>query len=247
MDLKLKNKRVLVLGSSTGLGFAIAKAFAAEGATVAVTSREMHRAELAAEKIPGSEPFMCDLLKENAGREIVKIVSKPLAFGGIDILVTNAGGPPKGLFSDLKGSDWDEGYHGVWRSAIDAIHEVLPQMRERKWGRIILSTSTASKEPIPKLTVSNAYRAGLIGVMKTVSQEVAEDGVTVNAILPGYTKTKRLEEFKIPEKSLTDQIPARRLGRPEELAALAVFLGSEQAAYISGQSIACDGGLTRGL
>jgi len=247
MDFKLENKRVLVLGSSTGLGFAIAKAFAAEGAVVGVTSREMHRAEQAAEQIPGSMAFMCDLLQPGAGKRLVQTVSKPLALGGIDILVTNAGGPPKGLFSELKEEDWDAGYHGLWRSAIDAIHAVLPQMRERKWGRIIMCTSTSSKEPIPKLTISNAYRAGLIGVMKTVSQEVASDQITVNAIMPGYTKTKRLEEFKIPEEQLITNIPAGRLGRPEEFAALATFLGSEQAAYINGQTIACDGGLIRGL
>lgn len=247
MDYDLTNKRVLVLGSSSGLGFAIAKAFGAEGAQVAVTSREMSRAEEASEKIPGSLPFMCDLLEKDAGRQLVQAISKPLALGGIDILVTNAGGPPKGLFTELSGDDWDAGYQGLWRSAIDAIHAVLPQMQERKCGRIIMCTSTSSKEPIPKLTVSNAYRAGLIGVMKTVSQEVAHHQITVNAIMPGYTKTKRLEEFKVPKDELISQIPARRLGTPEEFAALAVFLGSKQASYITGQTIGCDGGLIRGL
>ncbi|WP_420420801.1 SDR family oxidoreductase [Simkania sp.] len=247
MDFKLENKRVLVLGSSTGIGFAIAKAFADEGAIVGVTSREMHRAEEASEKIPGSMPFMCNLLQPSAGKQLVQTVSKPLALGGIDILVTNAGGPKTGHFNELKGEDWDAGYYGLWRSAIDAVHTVLPQMQERKWGRIIMCTSFAAKEPVPKLSISNGYRAGLVGVMKTVSEEVAADQITANIIMPGYTKTKRLEDFIIPEEELIAKIPAGRLGRPEEFAALATFLGSEQAAYITGQAIVCDGGLTRGL
>jgi len=247
MDFKLENKRVLVLGSSSGLGFAIAKSFAAEGAIVAVTSREISRAEQAAEKIPGSMGFMCDLTQPNAGKQLVQTVSKPLALGGIDILVTNAGGPPKGPFSEIKGEDWDLGYQSLWRSAIDAIQAALPAMCERKWGRIIMCTSTSSKEPIPDLAISNGYRAGLIGIMKTVSQEVAADQVTINAIMPGSTKTKRLDDLKVPTDQLIANIPAKRLGKPEELAALATFLGSEQAAYITGQTIACDGGLICGL
>lgn len=247
MDFNLKDKRVLVLGSSTGLGFAMAQAFAKEGAIVAVTSREIGRAEQASEKIPGSTAFRCDLTEPGAGKQLIQAVSAPLALGGIDILVTNAGGPPKGLFSELKGEDWDAGYHGLWRSAIDTIYTVLPQMRERKWGRIIMSTSTSSKEPIPNLTISNAYRAGLLGVMKTVSQEVAADQVTVNAIMPGYIQTNRLKELNVPEEQMIAQIPAGRLGKPEELASLALFLASDAAAYITGQSIACDGGRIRGL
>ena len=241
MDLNLKGKRILILGSSTGLGFAIAKAYAEEGAIVGITSRNLKQAETRAIELSNAEPFAIDLSQKNAGRTVVE------NFGHIDILITNAGGPPKGKFTDLSSNTWYEAYNSLWMSAIDAIKAALPSMQKQKWGRIIMSTSTSSREPIPALTISNAYRSGLLGVMKSVSQEVANEGITVNAIMPGYTKTKRLEELKIPEETLIENIPAGRLGLPEEFAALALFLGSEQAAYITGQAIACDGGLIRGI
>lgn len=244
MDLQLNGKNVLVLGSSSGLGFAIAKAYSDEGAKTAIVSRSIGRAEKASKMIKNSTAFQCDLTLPSAGINIVEEVTSKL--GSIDILVTNTGGPPKGKFMDLNQEDWLKGYNSLWMSAIDSIKAVIPQMRERKWGRIILSTSLSSKQPVFNLTISNAYRSGLIGVMKTVSNEVAEFGITVNAILPGYTKTERLAELNIPDHILSEDIPAKRVGRPEEFAALAVFLGSEQAAYITGQSIACDGGTIRG-
>jgi 3-oxoacyl-[acyl-carrier protein] reductase len=143
---------------------------------------------------------------------------------------------------DLKTEDWDNSFRGLWMSAIDSIKAVAPQMMERKWGRIILSTSTSAKEIIPNLALSNAYRFGLMGVMKTVSLELAPHNITVNAILPGFTKTKRLIELGVNEEEVSKTIPMGRLGTPEEFAALAVFLGSVRASYITGQAIACDGG-----
>ena len=241
MDLKLKGKRVLVLGSSSGLGFAIAKAYAEEGAYVALTSRDLKRAEEAAKQIPNAKPFAADLLEEKGGRKVVEAVGK------IDILITNAGGPPKGSFLELSTKDWETGYHSLWMSAIDAIHAALPAMIQQKWGRIILNTSTSAREPIEGLTLSNAYRPGLLGLMKSLSREVAAEGVTVNAIMPGSTKTRRMEELNISDTVIKQTIPAQRLGKPEEFAALALFLGSESAAYITGQAIACDGGLIRGI
>lgn len=240
-----QKKRTLILGSSTGLGFAIAEAYANAGAQVAVTSRDLKRAEEAANQLPGASAFACDLSQEKAGRHIVDEVVKK--FGGIDILITNAGGPPEGMPSELTDADWMVGYHSLWMSAIDAIHEAYPHMKKQNWGRILLSTSFSAKQPVPTLTISNAYRSGLNGLMKTVAIEAAPHGVTVNSILPGYTKTARLKEFKVSEKDLVAQIPAGRLGKPEEFAALALFLGSDEASYITGQSIACDGGLIRSL
>lgn len=245
MDLGLKNKRVLVLGSSSGLGFAIAKAYSEEGAITAIVSRAAERARAASEQIKNSTPFTCDLTEPSAGRKIVEEVTTVI--GGIDILVTNAGGPPKGSFFEISEKEWEVAYRGLWMSAIDTIKEVSSQMKERRWGRIIMSTSVSSKEPIPNLAVSNAYRSGLMGVMKTVSNELAPYGITVNAVLPGFTKTKRLLELKVDETQLCKNIPAGRLGIPEELASLAVFLGSERASYITGQAIACDGGSMRGF
>ena len=241
MQLNIKGKKALVLGSSSGLGFAIAKALSDEGVHVAITSRKRSRAEKAAAKLQNATPYPCDLLEEDAGKKIVEAV------GPIDILVTNAGGPPMGDFLDLSPDDWEKGYHGLWMSAIQSIQAALPLMQKQKWGRIILSTSTSSRQPIPELTISNAYRPGLLGIMKTVSMEVAGDGVTVNAIMPGSTHTRRMEDFKIPLEELAEQVPAKRLGKPEEFAALAAFLASEPAAYITGQAIACDGGIIRGI
>lgn len=243
MDLGLKKKRVLVQGSSSGLGFAIAKAFAEEGALVAICSRNPQKIQAAAQQIPSSAPFVCDLDQQGAAEKLVKeVIDK---WGGIDCLVINTGGPPKGSFLDLSNSDWDKGFEKLYLSAIESMRAALPSMKEQKWGRILLSTSTAAKEPIKDLTISNALRSGLLGLMKTVSNEVASFGITVNALMPGFTKTERLAELKVPESELIKQVPAHRLGLPEEYAALALFLASSRAAYITGQAIACDGGLIK--
>jgi 3-oxoacyl-[acyl-carrier protein] reductase len=223
----------------------MAKAFADEGAKVAICSHDIGKIEAAAKKIQGSLPFVCDLEKSGEGTRLVKDVKSRL--GGLDVLVTNSGGPPKGHFSALKMEDWEKGFRGLWMGPLECIYEALPSMKEQKWGRIILSTSTSAKEPIAGLTISNAMRAGLLGLMKTLSIEVASSHVTVNAILPGYTDTEHLASLKIPDSVFNQLIPMHRLGRPDELASLALFLGSEVAAYITGQAIACDGGALRGL
>lgn len=148
---------------------------------------------------------------------------------------------------DVSSPMWQEGFQGLWMSAVEGIRAVLPGMQERRWGRIVLITSVAAKEPVANLTVSNALRAGLLGLANTLSREAAPHGVTVNSVLPGYTKTERLTELGVSDESLSAQIPARRLGRPDELAALTVYLCSQQAAYITGQAIAVDGGLLMGI
>lgn len=244
MDLGLKKKRVLVQGSSSGLGFAIAKAFAREGALVAMCSRDKERIETASEQVPSSIPYVCDLDQTGAAKKLIEQVAD--TWGGIDILVTNTGGPPKGNFLEISLADWQKGFQRLYLSTIESIRAVLPLMQGQKWGRILLSTSTAAKEPIKALTVSNALRSGLLGLMKTISNEAAPHAITVNALLPGYTKTERLAELKVSDEELIRHIPANRLGLPEEYAALALFLASEQAAYITGQAIACDGGLIKG-
>ncbi|MBS0616075.1 MAG: SDR family oxidoreductase [Verrucomicrobia bacterium] len=245
MELKLKNKRVLIQGSSSGLGLACAISFAIEGARVALCGRDEKRLKEAQKQVQGSIYIICDLDQPGAGAQLVKDATKTL--GGIDILMTNTGGPPKGDFLDLKREDWVKGFDRLWLSAVESIHAALPFMKSQKWGRILLSTSSAAKEPIAHLTVSNSLRAGLLGLMKTLSQEVAKEGITVNALLPGYTRTERLAELGVAESEIVKNIPAGRLADPQEYAALAAFLGSELAGYITGQAIACDGGLIRGL
>lgn len=243
MNLGLTGKRVLVLGSSSGLGYAIAKAYSEEGALCAILSRDFKRAEEAAKDIKNSTPFECDLEKPFAGKKIVdEVVAK---LGTIDILITNAGGPPAKNFMELENEDWDISYRGLWMSAIDSVKRAAEIMIPKKWGRIILTTSTSSKEMIPSLVLSNAYRSGLMGVMKSAAYELGPHNITVNAILPGFTKTKRLMHLNVDVAAVEKTIPLGRMGNPEELAALAVFLGSEKASYINGQAIACDGGRSK--
>lgn len=245
MDLKLKGKRALVQGSSSGLGRAIAEALIAEGAHVCISSRNPDKIAQAAKQMGAHGAIAADLSHPGAGAKLVEMAAKHL--GGIDILVTNTGGPPKGPFDEISATQWQEGFQSLWLSATDSIRAVLPGMRERKWGRILLVTSAAAREPMPLLNVSNGLRAGLLGLTKAVSNEVAQHGITINALLPGFTDTERLQELKVPKEKITSQIPAGRIGKPEEFGALAAFLASEQAAYITGQGIACDGGYLRSI
>lgn len=240
MDLGLKQRCALVMGASSGIGKAIAEALAAEGARVAICARGRERLEAAAKQM-GATPFVCDLSARGAGGDLVRAVVGNL--GRLDILVCNTGGPPTGAFLDLDRQAWQSGFDSLWMSTVEGMREALPSMKERRWGRILLVTSVAAREPVAGLTISNALRAGLLGLVNTVSREVGPYNVTVNSLLPGYTKTERLEELGVSDRDLSSKIPARRLGRPDELASLAAFLASDRAAYITGQAIAVDGGL----
>ena len=245
MDLGIRGKRALVLGASSGLGKAIAETLVREGVRVAICSRDEARLQ-AAQKVTGAELTLAfDLSKPGQARAVVEAaVSK---MGGVDILVCNTGGPPKAPFVEISAAQWSEGFQGLWMSAVDSIQAALPGMKDRKWGRILLVTSVAAKEPMNGLTISNGLRAGLLGLAKSLSVEVASAGITVNALLPGYTDTERLKELQVPIEKMTSTIPAARLGRPEEFAALTAFLASEPAAYITGQAVACDGGWLKGV
>lgn len=245
MDLGLKDRRALVLGASSGLGRAIAGALAHEGARVAICARGEERLVAAAKAIDAAFWAVADLDQEGVVEALVNDVRQKL--GGIDILVTNTGGPETGAFASITRSDWQIGFERLWLSAANAIQAVLRGMQTQKWGRIVLITSISAKEPLADLTISNALRAGLLGMANSLSREVAAAGVTVNAVLPGYTRTERLAELGIAESDLVSRIPAGRLGAPEELAAVVAFLCSTQAAYLTGQAIACDGGFLRGI
>ncbi len=243
MDLKIKNKRALVMGGSAGIGFSIAKILKEEGVEVAICARSKDKLEMASGEL-GVKSFECDLSKEGAGRRAVEKATELL--GGVDILVSNTGGPPKGHFEDLSPTDWQAGFQNLWMSTVDSIQASLPQMREQSWGRILLVTSVAAKEPMSKLTISNGLRAGLHGLAKSISHEVAKFNITINSILPGYTATDRLKELGIPDEVMTSQIPMGRLGEPDEMGELAAFLASDRARYITGQFIAVDGGYLKG-
>ena len=245
MDLKITGKRALVMGASSGLGRAIAETLVQEGAIVAICARGDARLKKTSEEIKAAFAFTCDLSQPGAGAKAVKQAEDKI--GAIDILVCNTGGPPAGKFTDITSEKWQEGFQALWMSTVESIRGVLPNMTEKGWGRILLVTSVAAKEPMPNLTVSNGLRAGLLGLTKSLSREVAAAGITVNALLPGYTNTERLQELEIPDEVITSQVPAGRLGEAHELAALAAFIASDRAGYVTGQAIACDGGYLRGV
>jgi len=244
MDFGLKNKRALVTGASRGLGKAIAGALRSEGAAVAICARNRERIEAAAKDI-GAVGLTGDLSAAGAAEQVARQAIDRL--GGIDILIVNTGGPPAGTFASVTDDAWRHAFDGLWMSTVQLIRFCLPAMRERRWGRIMIVTSVSAAEPLPNLMISNALRPGLHGLINALSREVAGDGITVNVLMPGYTATERLRELGVDEAKTAAQIPAGRLGRPEEFGALAAFLASEQAAYICGQAIACDGGLLQSI
>jgi 3-oxoacyl-[acyl-carrier protein] reductase len=244
VDLGLNNKTALVTGASRGLGKAVAAALAAEGAKVAICARDAARLEAAASEI-GAVGFAADLSQPGAVDAVLRQATDKL--GGVDILVVNTGGPPSGGFAAISDEAWRKAFEALWISAVDLIRGALPGMRQRRWGRIMIVTSISANEPLPNLMISNALRPGLHGLVNALSREVAADGVTINALMPGYTLTERIREIGVDEKQAAAQIPAGRMGRPEEFGALAAFLASEQAGYICGQAIACDGGFLRSI
>ena len=239
MDFGLSGKTALVMGASKGLGFAVARELVAEGVKVAICAREEARLKGAAETL-GATALVGDLRQPGEGRRLVEQAGE--ALGSVDILVVNTGGPPTLPFERISSDDWRNSFDGLFMSATDAIGAAIPGMRERNWGRILLVTSIAAKEPINNFTISNALRAGLHGLTKTLSREFAASGITVNALMPGYTMTERLAEANLDLQKINGIIPMGRVGRPEEFAALAAFLASDRASYITGQAVACDGG-----
>lgn len=239
MDLGLKGRNALVLGASKGLGRAIAKELADEGARVAICSRNAAALEETARQI-GATAVVCDLSRPGAAARLV--ADTTAALGAPDIVVVNTGGPPTAPFDQLTGEQWRAAFEGLFMSAVETVNAVLPSMRAKGWGRVLFVTSIAAREPINRFALSNSLRAGLHGLINTLSKEEAANGITFNALMPGYTLTERLAEAKLDLDEVGKAIPARRLGRPEEFAALAAFLASERASYITGQAVACDGG-----
>lgn len=240
MDLGIKNRRALVFASSDGLGKAVAQVLAEEGAEVIISSRNTEKLEATAREVSAHSFIQCDLGDPGAAENLVKEAMARL--GGIDILVTNAGGPPPGMFKDINDDQWQQSFQELFMSVIQAVRAVQPAMAEQHWGRIVMLTSVAGKEPITNLTISNALRAGVHGLMNTLSKELGPEGITVNAVLPTYTETDRLKQLRGISDKLVKQIPLGRLGQPDELAKLVAYLCSESAGFVSGQAIGFDGG-----
>jgi 3-oxoacyl-[acyl-carrier protein] reductase len=244
MDLGLRGRRALVMGASRGLGKAIALALKQEGATVAICARDAARLQSAAEEI-GAEGLVCDLSVDGAAAAAVAEAERRL--GAVDILIVNTGGPPPASFEAISDAGWRSAFDSLWMSAVGGIRAALPGMRQRRHGRIVLITSIVAKEPVTELMLSNSLRAGLHGLVNALSKEVAADQITVNALMPGYQLTERLVELNINERDLSATIPARRIGAPADFAAVATFLASDQANYLTGQAIGVDGGALRAI
>lgn len=253
MDLGLKNKVAFVAASSQGLGKAVALELAQEGASVIICGRNEKNLETAKQEIEklthAKVLALSGDLSVAADREqIIKSALK--TFPVIDILITNSGGPPAGKFEDFKIEDWDKAYNNLLASAVSLIHGFLPGMKKQKLGRIISITSMTVKQPINNLILSNSVRVSVVGLMKTLANELAAYNITVNNVVPGYTETDRLKELIEKNSSFASakmEIPLGRFGKPEEFAAAVAFLASERASYINGISLTVDGGWMKGL
>jgi 3-oxoacyl-[acyl-carrier protein] reductase len=248
MDLGIGGRTALVMGASGGVGRGVAAALAREGVRVAIASSSRERIERAAGEIEGEvAAFVADT------DDLDRLSSLPAEvaerFGPIEILVTNTGGPPLGGTLDHPREDWDAAYRALVLAPRTLIDAVLPRMRERRWGRIVNVGSSSMREPIPGLALSNAHRMAAIGLFKTLASEVAGDGITVNTVATGRFATQRLADSsgsleRAEERARVD-VPAGRLGTPEEYGDLVAFLCSDRAAYLTGTVIPLDGGLLR--
>lgn len=261
MDLGLKGKVAFVAASSRGLGAAIAEGLAAEGAHIACCARSAEIHDKAADL---GKRFGVQAIGIEADVSRPEDVSRAVGaalerFGQVDILVTNAGGPPPGPFENHAPDAWDKAIALNLSSVVNLVRAVLPGMKARHWGRILNVTSIAVKQPVDNLILSNSVRAAVTGFARTLANEVAPFNITVNNLMPGYTRTERLDQLAaanavakgVPKEAAfatwEQQIPMGRVGEPQEFAALATFLASERASYITAQSIAVDGGWIRSL
>lgn len=262
MDFGLEGKVALVAASSRGLGRAVAEELAGEGCRLVMCARGEHALEDARQAI--SEATGAEVVAVPADltdpEDVLRLVARAEAeFGPVDILVTNTGGPPPGPFESHSPETWDDAVRQNLLSVINLCRAVLPGMKERGWGRIVNVTSVAVKQPVDGLILSNSIRAAVTGFAKTLANEVAEYGVTVNNVMPGFHRTERLDQLAedIALRSETEtsavfagwesSIPMGRLGDPREFAAVVAFLASERASYVTGSSIAVDGGSIKGV
>ncbi|MEO1150266.1 MAG: SDR family oxidoreductase [Pseudomonadota bacterium] len=253
MDLGLHNKVAVIGASSQGLGKACALAMAREGAHVVICGRTDDILTAAHDEIEEAGPGECiavqaDLADPHGQRAVID--STIAEFGHADILVTNTGGPPPGIFEHHDPAAWDAAYRLLLASAVGMINGVLPGMKKNRWGRIIGITSQAVKQPVDNLILSNTMRAGVTGLLRSLANELGPDGITVNSVLPGYHDTDRLKALLGGEENygaVTGDIPLGRVGDPAEFADMVTFLASDRASYVTGQAIAVDGGWINGL
>jgi 3-oxoacyl-[acyl-carrier protein] reductase len=262
MDLGLRGRVAIVAAASKGLGRAVAEELAREGADVAICSRDAVNLERTAREIEAGTKARVlwralDVAQESAVSAFVAETEKQ--FGRVDICVTNSGGPPSHTFAETRPEEWRSAVEQLLMSTVSFARETLPRMKKNNWGRLITITSSAVKQPVDGLLLSNSVRAAVTGLARTLANEYGQFGITVNNVCPGYTRTARLDGLASsvsaksnvkPEEVFANwarEIPAGRIGTPQEFAAVVAFLASERASYVNGTSIAVDGGLVRSL
>ena len=248
MDLGLSGRVALVMGASQGIGRGVAEALAREGAQVAIASRSLEKLEAVAQEAEGDvRAFEADTADLERLERLPADVEE--ALGPVEVLVTNTGGPPLGGALDHGRDEWEAAYRSLVLAPLVLAEAVVPGMRERGWGRIVNVGSSSTREPIPGLNLSNTHRMAAVGFLKTLSREVAGDGITVNTVATGRFATERLASnagsMEAAEEAAREQVPAGRLGQPEEYGDLVAFLASDRAAYITGTVIPIDGGMLR--
>ncbi|MDX1471128.1 MAG: SDR family oxidoreductase [Flavobacteriaceae bacterium] len=251
MDLGLKGKVAFIGASSKGLGRSVAEELLREGAEVIINGRnetDLEQAKNELLKLGKVIAIQGDLADQIERQKVIQEVFNN--YSKIDILVTNTGGPPAGKFEEIEQKEWDRTYNLLLGSAVSLIREFLPGMKNQKWGRILTITSQAVKQPVDNLILSNSVRASVVGLVKTLASELGPYNITVNNIMPGYTKTDRLKSLieKNPDfKNAVKEIPLNRFAEPSEFGAAAAFLLSERASYITGTSLAVDGGWIKNI
>ncbi len=262
MDLGIAGRAALVGGASSGIGLACARALAAEGVRVALVARRERETAAAAAAIRadfGVEALAlpADLTTDGACEQVTAAATA--ALGGLDILVANAGGPPRGRFAELSDADWETAFRLSYLTTVRLVRAALPGMRQRAWGRIVTIGSLVTREPLAELALSSGLRTGLVALTRLVARNEARHGICVNLVSPGYTRTRRQIELADADggrtgrgadeefRALAAEIPAGRLAEPEEIGAVVAFLCSERAAYVNGENLLVDGGLVRGI
>lgn len=256
MDLGIKGKRALVLGASRGLGKAIAEALAAEGVIVYAAARSVDKITAYAEGVDNLQAVELDLGQID---QVDRMVDNLIKEGGVDIIVNNGGGPPPGAAQTAERHAWLTHFEAMAANLFHLNTRLLPMMKERSWGRIISITSSGVEQPIPNLALSNGIRSAVVGWSKSLANEVAGDGITVNVVMPGRIHTQRVDELDAAAAKRTDTdvaevaaksrgtIPAGRYGKPEEFADVVTFLASARAGYVTGSKIRIDGGAIKSI
>jgi 3-oxoacyl-[acyl-carrier protein] reductase len=261
MKTGLKDRVAIVAAASQGLGFAVASGLAAEGAKLAICSRDEKRIQAAAEKIRAQHnvEILAQVVDVTDPAAVERFVSATAErFGRLDVCVTNAGGPPARMFLDTTNDEWQRAVETNFLSVVYFARQVIPHMQRARWGRIITITSVSVKQPVGDLVYSNAVRTSVVGLVKSLANEFGKDGILVNNIGPGFTATARLKELAAGRAKVSGSseqeifshwaadTALKRVGEPEELADVVVWLASERASNVTGQTILVDGGSYRG-